>query len=104
HNNYFSSENSGQWAVGSFGLFTAHCPLPTAHFPCFSTAPIPDEARWRLPCHWRRPFRASFPSSISEPRPHLSLLVPRSLREIPSPRTCESSTRRALRYPSLASQ
>ena len=27
---------SGQWIVGSVDLFTAYCPLPTAHCPLFS--------------------------------------------------------------------
>ena len=31
-----SSENSGQWVVGSEEIKTAHCPLPTAHCPLSS--------------------------------------------------------------------
>src|SRR5215510_5974325 len=32
-----SSENRGQWVVGSQDLFTIHCPLPTAHYPLPTT-------------------------------------------------------------------
>src|SRR5262245_6894368 len=60
---------------------------PHALFHCFMARPNPGEARWRPPCH-RRFFRASFPSSISELRPHPFLPAPQSAREIACPRTC----------------
>src|SRR5262245_27230525 len=38
HRHQFQTVGSGQWVVGSFDLFTVHCPLSTAHCPLSSEA------------------------------------------------------------------